>query len=61
MVWRAFKALAVEVSGLRSVFECRQKESKLHLGVELELFHCDSHRKHHWKKEEKKTNQTPLL
>lgn len=32
------KALAVEVSGLHSEFECRLKESNLHIVVELELF-----------------------
>lgn len=32
------KALAVEVSGPQYDFECRLKESKLHIGVELELF-----------------------
>lgn len=32
------KALAVEVSGPHYDFECRLKESKLHIGVELELF-----------------------
>lgn len=55
MVWPAFKALAVGVSGLRSDFEWRLKESKLHIGVALELFWYDSHRKHHWRKRENKT------
>lgn len=32
------KALVVEVSGPQYDFECRLKESKLHIGVELELF-----------------------
>lgn len=32
------EALAVEVSGLHSEFECRLKESKLHSVVELEFF-----------------------
>lgn len=53
------EALAVEVSGLHSEFECRLKESKLHSVVELEFFGV-IHTENTIKKKKGKANPFPV-